>query len=561
MITIYQFPFSAHSLADLLGAFRLRRFELTLCWQYAVDGSLRLHIDVTGEDVAYYESIITAFLAAHHYQFVHDENVGGTLTTLSGLTQQQYVLSPLTDKPMSAASVLCQASTAVLLMGLRKSNGRFVVRLNGIGAMQLKASVSVICHQGMQPREVLVAFPGFKLSVSDYFFPFDFIEGSHSAMLTLPSAENGALVTGYGEERQAVVHVGTSDIVLGRIFNSAGGERLCLTSANLLSSSCVWGAPGYGKTTLLRSICLQAWRKQQVSFLVVEPKQDYRELQRFIPELRVIHSLRGYNPLLPPRGVDAFNWIEVVIDLLSLSNALPEDSPLPGYLRQVYFEALRHKNLEMGFFLQLYDQVMAHQQLVGQAVNFIISGRNRLENLFRTFCGPAFATQKGRFFDIAALLDTPTVIEIGQVPTASATSLFTYFVAAHVKLHIQRRQSKHITNLLVLEEAHTILNPEMADQRVRFNIANLLAEGRGQGLSVCVVDQTPSRVDPAIGNLCGNIVSLRVVSNADREYVAAQLGTDPAVLNNLRKATALIRTNSLYQPETIHIDVDPKLLE
>lgn len=560
MITIHQFPDSAHSLADLLGVLRLRRFGLTICWQYLTDGALRIYLDVTGEDVCYYENLIAADLAAHHYQFIFDETNGGTLTTIGGENQLHYVLSPIGNMSTLAEPMLSQASTAILLMGLRKCHGRLVVRLNGVGAMQLKGSISVVCQQDLQPREVLVAFPGFKLSVSEYPFWFAFAEDFHSAMLTLPSTESGSLVTGYGERRQAVIQPGDTDITLGRIFNAPRGERLCLTTANLLNSTCVWGAPGYGKTTLLLSLCLQAWQKQKVSFLVVEPKQDYRQLQRFIPELKVLTSLRGYNPLRPPRGISASNWVEVVIDMLSLANPLPEDSPLPGYLRQVYFEAVRMRNLDMGFFLQLYDQIMAQQQLVGQAINFIISGRNRLENLFRTFCGPDFVNFKSRYFDIDALLKSPCVIEIGEVPTASATSLFTYFVAAHVKLYMQRIRSKHITNLLVLEEAHTILNPEMADRRVRFNIANLLAEGRGQGLSVCVVDQTPSRVDSAVGDLCGNIISLRVVSNNDQEYVAAQLGTDPILLNNLRKATALIRTSSMYQPETISIDVEEELV-
>jgi DNA helicase HerA-like ATPase len=178
--------------------------------------------------------------------------------------------------------------------------------------------------------------------------------------------------------------------------------------------------------------------------------------------------------------------------------------------------------------------------------------------LFRTFCGRDFATKPFAGFDISRLLDRPTVIEIGRVPTQKMLTVFTYFVVSHVKLAIQGRESE-ITNLLVLEEAHSVLSP-IINEGLRFELGSLLAECRGRGLSCIICEQSPSRIDRTVANLCGDVVSFRLVSPADREFVAQQLGVDAVQLNDLRKHNILIRTNSMYQPESVHVEVDDEIL-
>ena len=104
-----------------------------------------------------------------------------------------------------------------------------------------------------------------------------------------------------------------------------------------------------------------------------------------------------------------------------------------------------------------------------------------------------------------------------------------------------------------------MLSPHL-DENLRFTLANLLAEGRAKGLTVVVCDQTPSRLDSRVCNLCGNAVTFRLTSQADKEYVQSQLGCEIDDINSLRPATAIIRTNTMYQSEVIHINVPEEIL-
>lgn len=557
MITVSQFPQQQCSLAALVPTFQQGKFELTIKWHYTPGGTLQIDLDVKGEHGDSLNRLVCDYLGSHNalYEIINSS----ALDTRICDGQQQFVLIPNKNMPETQGGALNEASLQVLLAGLKAYNAAFVVRLSG-DVTNVRGAASIICPQGVIPKEVPFAFPRFLMTngaIMTSWFNYD--NSKHSDLLALATSTT-ALVTGYGEDRQAVLKPTESDNIIGTILNDYLGQKLTVTEENWRSSTTVFGSPGYGKTTLMRSLLYQAWRKQNVSFLVIDPKQDYRSLKTLIPEMRVIAGLKNINPLVPPRGCDPYQYAEVLINLLSLSTPIPEDSPLPGYIRQVYYMALKDKNLSMNHFLELYKKYMSAQSFVGQAINFIISGKNRLEDLFRVFWGPDFKdTEKMASIGISELLQQPCVIELGQVPTSQAIGLFMYYITAHVKMFIQRRQLDHVTNCLVLEEAHAVLAP-IINEKVRYEIANLLAEGRGRGLSCIVIDQSPSRLDQQATNICGNAISFRLVSPADRDYAAAQLGIEGERLNALRKRTCIVRTNSMYHPETVHVTVDPQLL-
>lgn len=560
MITITQYPQQGCSMAALIKTFSRHRFNLVIRWRYAPSGALRIDIDVTGEREVSLQRLLTDFISAHE-GFLYEVSPQVIDLTI-GDDQQQFVLIPTTDRSIAEApEIMEETALKVLLAGLKNcKGGAFLVQMEG-DAQGIGYAASVICPFDIIPQEISFAFaPNFRLAVSWAIGWFQYDEPRHRTLLTLPYTSASAMVTGFGEPRQAVVSANSEDTVIGPICNDLSGMTLCFTEENWRSSSAIFGAPGYGKTTLILSLLQQAWTKQHISFLVIDPKTDYRHLKHLIPEMNVLNGLQHVNPLLPPRSSDPYSYAEVLINLLSLSTSLPDDSPLPGYIRAVYYQAINDKNLSMKHFLELYDRHMVSQHLVAQAVNFIISGRNRIENLFRTFCGPNFLAVNSQYFDISRLLQTPTVIEIGQLPTVTATSLFMYYVAAHVKLHLQARKLPNIKNCLVFEEAHNVLSP-IVNQTVRYELANLLAEGRGRGISCMVIDQSPARIDQSVTNICGNTFSFRLVSQADREYASQMLGVDAERLNALRKQTCITRTNSMYQAETVHVSVAPSLLQ
>ena len=571
MITINHFPTEPHSLSEMIaGVFKKQRFQISIEWFYSTESNLRVNIMVNGEEKEKLESTICAWLSANKYHYVTNyinhmkahksEQIHGML---------RYALSPTSNIQTANASrgttmaVLDKTALLVLVTGIQKSNGGVLnVQLCGNGSGVLRVAVSITSMNGI-PRETDFAFSQLMMRASQGVEWFDYHENEHSCLLTLPYCpeEGASLISGFGSYRQALPESDSNDVTIGHIYNSTTGMQLCFTEENWRSSSCVFGAPGYGKSTLVNSLLAQAYAKQGISFLVIEPKREYRSLKSIFPEMRVIPSLRGYNPLIPPRNCNPYDWCEVVLDLLGLATPLPQDSPLPDYIRQVYYKAIQLRNMDMGFFIALYDKLMESQHFVGQAQNFVQAGRNRLETLFRCFTGPNYRKSKAKAFDISKLMEKPAVIEIGDVPTQKMVSLLTYFVISHFKIWMQQRATTlKTTHCLLLEEAHSVLSP-ILNEIVRNDIADLIAEGRSRGVSLIVIEQIPSRIDQAATDLCGNSFSLRVISEKDREYAAAMLGVQPCDLNNLQKHCVMVRTNSMYQPEMVRVEVADEILQ
>ena len=558
MIIVHRFPTESNSLSMLLGLFHNQRFQMDCTWSYTGATELNVQISLRGEQANSLESILSAFLSANGYQYVFAPDKD---TRLSINNMQNFVLVPQRNGQSGCHAELSKASLFVLLTGLQKNDGTFNVYLTG-DSNGLQIAVGITCRRGCLPFEVDFAFGRrFRLVASDSIAWFRFVENEHHDLLTMPytSPDGCSLVTGFGDVEQAIIKPVGNSVAIGPIFNDALNRKLCFTEENWRSSTCVWGAPGYGKTTLCLNLLLQAYRKQSINFLVIEPKKDYRRLKRLIPEMKVLPTLRGHNPLVPPRGCSPFEYCEAFLDLLNLATEMPQESPLPDYLRRIYYQAIADKDYSMGHFLQLYDALMQQMGFTGEAVNFCRAGRNRIATIFRLFCGSNFASRPFPGFDISQFLNCPTVVEIGKVSTQKMTTVFTYFVIAHMRMVMQGRESDKITNCLLIEEAHTVLSPIMNDG-LRFDLANLLAEGRGRGLSLIIAEQSPSRIDPQAANLCGNVFSFRVVSKDDQEYVANQLGISPASLNDLRKRSVIARTNSMYNSESVLVEADSEIL-
>ncbi len=70
--------------------------------------------------------------------------------------------------------------------------------------------------------------------------------------------------------------------------------------------------------------------------------------------------------------------------------------------------------------------------------------------------------------------------------------------------------------LFVLEEAHSYLSGASAGTAVR----RIAKEGRKYGISMMLVTQRPSDIDPTILSQCGTIVSLRLTNSLDRTAVS-----------------------------------------
>jgi len=562
-IRITLFPKQQFNLWDLICTFLNTKFEMTIIWQYTSESELNVKIVVSDA----LEGTLCAWLSSCGFQFesVEEEN--------DRIYKYRYVVKAIettqqTGGQSTSTETQSQTSLFVLLTGLLKTNGGpLTICINNTNAQKaLQVSIIVETDSDYKPFEIGSAYGDcFMLrpeNTGKGWFKYD--EAVHSQVLSLPFTGDSAnaLVSGFGEPRQAVCQQNVQDVVVGEIFNDVIHRQLMLTTENLKSSTAVFGSPGYGKSTLVNSLLYQLWSKIGIGFVVVEPaKEEYRMLKKVIPELQVISDLQKFNPLLPPSGMDPSMYAEVVLQLIDLATETPRDSPLRDYFRETYLRCISTKNVSPVYVLDTYMTLMEEQKFTMRANDFVVSGRHRLQSFFTFFCGSNYKQKKLEPFSLSQFLNqkTPVVIELNTIPTPGMKTAFTYWILTHLKAFFQKRKSSDITHILVLEEAHNILG-ETLNKTLITDVTNIVAENRAKGQTTFIIEQSPSRIDQGATNLCGNTFSFRLTTKGDREYAASMLDTDDQRLNTLRKHCCLVRTNSMYSSEHIHVEVNPLLL-
>lgn len=540
MILINQFPEKSYSLNELLADFRAEGLDMKICYFYSQSGALTVAVKVR-ESV--HESLLCAWLISKGYMFTIEESEGGCFDRSSAC--KRYVLNPRrTALSIPAVPILCA--------GLMKTRGGklFIHVIADVHGDQYTVALETM---GDGIKEISYAL-GMEMPV--YEAPSGWIFHalpSSSPVLYLPYSSPGqglALTSGYGVGQTVAGH-GMDDVAIGDIYNDVLDRGLCLTDENLQSSTAVWGAPGYGKSTLISSMIYQIWKKRHIPFVVIEPKQEYRSLLRLIPEMRVIRSLAGVNPLMPPKGMNHVDYVNVVLDLMDLISPLPGDSSLRDYFRDAYFHCIsRKKTLDISAYLESYSEIMDGRYR-GEGVNFVNAGRHKLEAFFLAFCGPGYRKARGRI-PFERYMKAPMVIELGNVASNKIKSAYAYYLFQHIRASLRRESARKIDHVLVLEEAHMLLEPS-SPVEIRRQVGDSLAEDRARGLTWIVTDQTPSRIDMSQVCLCGNIVSFRLLSESDRKEVAGQLGVSPEHLNNMQKRESFVRMNSMYASAKVKV--------
>lgn len=548
MILIKQFPDKSYSLNEILGDLKVDGLDMTLCYFYSPDGALNLTIKV---DKAVHQSLICSWLISQSYIFTIESDSQHFQRCSSS---HRYTLTPKQGTtPKTAIPVLCA--------GLMKTlGGKLEIRMFA-DAYGDRYTVVLETSGDAGLREICYALG---MEVPQYTAPFGEISNTYnpsSPILSLPYSSPGsgrALTSGYGKD-QTGTDSKKYDVTLGSIYNDVLDRHMCLSEENLQSSTVIYGAPGYGKSTLISSILHQMWCKKSIPFIVIEPKKEYRRLKRMIPELKVIRSLSGINPLIPPKGVLPQDYVNVVVDLMEMVSPTPADSSLRDYFRDAYLHTTGVKNTyAISEYIASYYEIMKERKYTGEALNFVTAGAHKMQNFFLSFCGPQYLQAKGRI-PFENMRQAPIVIETGNVKSARMRGVYAYYLFQHIRSSLREESAKKIDLILVTEEAHCILDPSLPIE-TRREVGNSLAEDRAKGLCHLITDQSPSRLDQTQMCLAGNIVSFRVLSQQDRSIVSDQLGISPDQINDAQKQSCWIRTNTMYGPAQIEVKVSDEIL-
>lgn len=300
---------------------------------------------------------------------------------------------------------------------------------------------------------------------------------------------------------------------------------------DLTRHALIAGSTGSGKSTTIKHLLTQLWQEHRIPFLVLYPidKPDYREL-RAVPALAdelLVFTLGDestspfrFNPFEVPEGTLLKTHLSRLMRVFTAAFSLQD--PLPMIYREALRRVYRDKGwdvvLERGMPGREYPLMAEFYAAIRQIADSLDYGREvkdtvrqasviRIGDLLEN---AGHVVNVRRSMPLGAILERPTVMEVGRVGSAQDTALLMGFIlmrfAEEVERHRRPPEHPHIT---VVEEAHRLMaeaaGPSGAGGDTRGaageDFSNILAEVRGYGEGVIIAEQIPTMlVKGAIGN-------------------------------------------------------------
>ncbi|MHA3702381.1 ATP-binding protein [Jatrophihabitans sp. YIM 134969] len=330
---------------------------------------------------------------------------------------------------------------------------------------------------------------------------------------------------------------GVTSVTIG---NRPDGGAVDLELSELNRHVLLAGLPGFGKTTTMHAL-LDQLSDLDVPWLVIDPaKSDYRaliELGRKRGRGGRVYRLGpdhpAFNPLAPPEGVAPAAFAPRVLAafdaVLGLSSAWPYGYMLLGQaLMSTYDEQPDGASPTLG---DLYRNVIVELQGRGQSERTRMDAEaslvGRLEYLAAGTMGRALLGDRNAGIDVAGLMAENTVIELGAFATSEQRALMFSLVMANVLAWRDvNRVPDRLAHVTVLEEAHRLLPPDGSNAGVNAFV-EALAEVRGAGEGLVVIDQAPTMLHPGVAKLTSSILSHRVIQAAEREALGNAMVLHP----------------------------------
>lgn len=168
----------------------------------------------------------------------------------------------------------------------------------------------------------------------------------------------------------------------------------------------------------------------------------------------------------------------------------------------------------------------------------------------------------GRIFRIPVNNKPISILDFSSIP--SETLNIVVAVVSRLAFDLAMWSERKIPILLVCEEAHRYVP---ADASLGFNstrkiISRIAKEGRKYGVSLGIISQRPSELEPSTLSQCSTIFSMRLSNEVDQNFVRSAVadGADEllAFLPSLGTAEAMIFGESVNMPMRVVLNTLPE---
>ncbi len=135
-----------------------------------------------------------------------------------------------------------------------------------------------------------------------------------------------------------------------------------------------------------------------------------------------------------------------------------------------------------------------------------------------------------RLFRVPVLGKPIAVLELGGLPSEVINVVVS--VLARLAFDFALYSGGKVPITFVCEEAHRYVpnDPHAGFEPTRRAISRIAKEGRKYGVSLCIITQRPSELDPTILSQCNTVFSLRLTNEKDQEILRAGISDSAASL-------------------------------
>jgi hypothetical protein len=364
-----------------------------------------------------------------------------------------------------------------------------------------------------------------------------------------------------------------ANLPLGR---AASGGAFGLTHEELNRHLLVAGLPGSGKTTTVQTLLL-GLADTGVPFLVIDPaKSDYRHLVgglraagHEVDHVVLDPAVPAFNPFAVPPGSSPAEHAARVLAAFDAAFRFSELMPagwvlLGRALFEAYDQVAPGSSPTLATVYARLGDVLRRAAYAGEtAANLRAALLGRLEFLGSGPLGRSLLAGAHATVDWERLAAVPSVVELRRYTGRSERSLVFGLLLAGMISYREANPTDRLTHVTVLEEAHRLLGveDEPASEGTRAFV-DALAELRGSGEGLVVVEQTPSRLHAAVLKLTGTKVAHRVVERDERGLLGDAMLLEEhqhGELGRLRTGRAVTFTSSLTEPVIVDVAADPRL--
>lgn len=191
------------------------------------------------------------------------------------------------------------------------------------------------------------------------------------------------------------------------------------------------------------------------------------------------------------------------------------DSPVPYRMRDI----IKLLNHSMGK-LENSHNIQPYKRLVRRIESLMSDPRYQF--VFRGQAAPREIEEiLGRLFRIPVNKKPICILDFSSIPSEAIDVVVS--VVSRLAFELAMWSKRSIPILLVCEEAHRYIpvDDSKGFASTRKAISRIAKEGRKYGVSLAIISQRPSELDPSTLSQCGTIFSMRLSNELDQAFVRA----------------------------------------